>query len=418
VRAAVVGAIHKAGFVVVDVRQTDSSLQLLGPTADPQRISRTLEAGAIVQAALEGTKAKPVVHVIVFSGFSGRAVGEVSLPTLKKPVRMLEPKLAIRLRPFILKSRPALPEAVPVPAPEATQTPAAPPEPMPGGGQARTNPAAPPSGGPSRPPPPPASTAPKAGGGIEGPSAMETASAAGPSEQHPLIADLSLWLGLMHRSLSYSGSGASALNSYSLSASPSIGLQGTFYPIALATNGGLAGLGLTGRFNIEPGITSTNANGDKISTTSNTWEIGPTYRYPLEGWEISGSLIFGGQRFTLSTPASGGPTIPSVTYSYIRPEVATRIELGGVVALSLHLSYLIVTGEGDIKANYFPNATAFGLDAGLGLAWMLSHTWEIRLAGDYRGYYYTLNAQSGATYQASNATDTYLVGTLGVGCRL
>jgi hypothetical protein len=244
-----------------------------------------------------------------------------------------------------------------------------------------------------------------------------TTAAAETTGPRPLVADLGLWGGLLHRSLAYSGTGSSALNTYQLAGSPSVGLTASFYPLSFVMSGALSGLGLYGRFNDEPGITSSNSTGQKISTSSNVWEAGLSYRFPFEGWELDGSAIYGGQSFTLGN-SSGGATVPSVTYSYVRPMLGTRIELGELFALSLQASYLAVFNEGDIKANYFPQAKASGFEGLVALALRLGGTWEVRLSGDYRMYSYTLNPATGAAYVASGATDAYLTGWLGVGCRL
>jgi hypothetical protein len=64
------------------------------------------------------------------------------------------------------------------------------------------------------------------------------------------------------------------------------------------------------------------------------------------------------------------------------------------------------------QTGYFPHATAGGVDAQIGPAVALSDFFELRLNGEYRRYFFSMNPRPGEAHIAGGALDEYLCITL------
>jgi hypothetical protein len=251
--------------------------------------------------------------------------------------------------------------------------------------------------------------------------AEETLVSAQPAETHQPSAlpalDLAVGGGVMSRSLSYTDDLFHALDSYRLSAGASLEAAADFYPGALAVSGWPARIGLTGRYNLEPALASYDTAGDRLTTTSDAWELGPKVRVPFGIAELSASATWARQRFSVQIPPGAGLVVPGVAYSALRGDVGARITVFERVTLLADAAYLHVLGSGEVASQtYFPRLGVAAVEGRLGAAVRISGPFEARTWADYRRYFFSMNPRPGDPYIAGGALDEYvtLTGALAV----
>jgi hypothetical protein len=130
-------------------------------------------------------------------------------------------------------------------------------------------------------------------------------------------------------------------------------------------------------------------------------------------------------RFGVSGPAVPGEDntagIPSVKYEFARIGAGFRVGIGKkerfiVGANAAFRGVFSVGGIG--TAQWFPEAKANGMDAGLMLGYALPLGFEIRIGGDYRRYWFDLNpVPPDPPYVAGGALDQYWGASIGVAWR-
>ena len=77
------------------------------------------------------------------------------------------------------------------------------------------------------------------------------------------------------------------------------------------------------------------------------------------------------------------------------------------------VNYLLALGLGEIGAEpYFPQSSGGGFDGTLGAGYRVMENLEVRLSAQYTHYGLSFEAEEGATYVASGATDQYVGGAL------
>jgi hypothetical protein len=108
-----------------------------------------------------------------------------------------------------------------------------------------------------------------------------------------------------------------------------------------------------------------------------------------------------------------------VSYAFLRPEAGLRVWFTPAVDLDARVGFLYVTslgmGAGDIASGaLLPNATAYGIEAGLSLGVRLSGPFGLRVGGDFRQYGIAGNSTLADPVRAGGAADRYIVAWGGV----
>jgi hypothetical protein len=208
----------------------------------------------------------------------------------------------------------------------------------------------------------------------------------------------------------------SGLRNHSLPLGPALALEGVWYPLGSAVPA-LAHLGIQGGLEQAFGVQSTIPGGLTYANTVHEYEGGLRYRIPFggnQGW-ISGS---GGEHAFLFTgrnrPNGSDLNVPDTIYRYARAGVGSSVALSSRVTLGFGAGYRYVfNGAGPQFKQLFPHATVGGVDAEAALAIQIMERLQVRVAGEIRRYFSSMNSKQGDLFKAGGAIDQYL--SFGVG---
>ena len=208
----------------------------------------------------------------------------------------------------------------------------------------------------------------------------------------------------------------SNLGPYKLTPGPETGLWLEFYPAALGTSGFASNVGLFGSFNFGFGVSTTLANGTDVPTKFRDFQGGLKVRIPLGTFVPNVSVAYGQQLFEVA-PAGQPTDLPQVAYSFIHPALGTRVLLTPSVVLDGSAGYLMVldpgSGANHVRAaNFFPDATSFGFDVSVSVAFKLTGAIGVRAGADLRQYVLNMNDKSTPT--VGGAVDRYITAWGGV----
>jgi hypothetical protein len=209
------------------------------------------------------------------------------------------------------------------------------------------------------------------------------------------------------------GSGPDTLAAYSLAFAPTISADAQWFPAAPFTTSFGANIGVYGRADIGIGLFSTqnNAAGTQsvFATQANRLRVGGLLRFPIGKHEINVHVGFSTHRFSIARFAANTgtprPNIPSVDFSGARFGTGGRLRLGPI-SLELGAALLPVSDSGELSSlKYFPIATAFGIDANVGISVALVEHIHVRLGAEWTRYFLTLGLEKTASNESS---DQYL----------
>jgi hypothetical protein len=236
-----------------------------------------------------------------------------------------------------------------------------------------------------------------------------------PHEETPLPPALDVALGVrgFQRQLSYHQDLYGNFRPYDLTLAPAIVGSLAWYPAAHFTGGWLSGFGLLAEGDYAFALSSQDASGTVYPTQSFGLLGALQYRVPLGASEVSVSVGYGMQTFSVETPTTPADTgVPALEYQYVRGAVATRIALSSRVAITAHGAYLHVLGTGELSDRFFPRSNVGGVEASLGLAFKLTTSFEIRALLNGRRYFFAMNPEPGDPWVVGGAVDQYLSGSL------
>ena len=225
--------------------------------------------------------------------------------------------------------------------------------------------------------------------------------------------------GTLTRGLAYHQDLFGSLGGYTLPAGPVVEVKVAFYPIALATTAAISNLGIVGEAAHSVGLSSAIADGPSFPTNEDSWNLGLRWRFPFEPLELGASVRYGEQEFKLGEiPGNAAPPIPNYSYGFVEGRADLRLTLWRSLALMANAGYLLVVAHSIDETNtstvtdYFPRASAGGLQAGAAIGWTFFDLLEPRLGADYQRFFYSFNSQPGDAYVAGGAIDQYLTLTL------
>jgi hypothetical protein len=168
-------------------------------------------------------------------------------------------------------------------------------------------------------------------------------------------------------------------------------------------------------------LISQDTAGNKYKTSALAYSLGGKARTWFGTTEVGGQLAYAVNSFKV-TPEAGdtsAPQVAGVNYEQIRVGATTRIPLTEKAAIVGGGSYLHLLSMGQIRKEYFPNASGRGGEGYAGLAFALS--WmkglEGRITADLRRYVFSMNPQHGDDRVAGGAVDQYIGLNLGVAYR-
>jgi len=244
-----------------------------------------------------------------------------------------------------------------------------------------------------------------------------------PKEERPAAVDIELDFRLVHRNFEYKDDLRGDLRDYKLGIGPGVGTKFQYYPGAHFTAGVGAQFGIDFEWERLFNFDSTRADGVKFPTESQQFLVGLRWRYPTGRWEPSVVVDYGVHtfRFGVSGPPVNTAGIPSVKYEFARIGAGFRVGIGKkerfIVAVNAAFRGVFSVG-GIGTAQWFPEAKANGMDAGLMLGYALPLGFEIRIGGDYRRYWFDLNpVPPDPPYVAGGALDQYWGASIGVAWR-
>jgi hypothetical protein len=203
---------------------------------------------------------------------------------------------------------------------------------------------------------------------------------------------------------------------YQVIGAPMIHVAGEVYPAASTGIKVLKDIGLTGRFSMALGLSSSTADG--TASTSNTWmrfRGGLKWRF-LPGEEKGPILALVGELgmdiFSFDNAGDLAAQVPTVEYQYLRAGGEVRLPLGPV-AFELGGGYRGLLGVGE-TGNRFTNPQALAFDAMAGFVVMLPAGFEARLSADYTRVFYAFASELDDAYVAGGMVDEMLGARVGV----
>jgi hypothetical protein len=223
-------------------------------------------------------------------------------------------------------------------------------------------------------------------------------------------------VGFLNRSFTWDGRGGATLTPSSQPFAGVVAVDSAWFPGAHVTEGVGSWFGLFGQGEFAVGLASKLANSQAIFAQSATrLRFGGIVRFPVG--ERSSVFIHGGygrHGFSTSTVAvnasAARPTAPDVLFEGPRGGVGARIGLGATAEMELIAGGQYVMGLGELgSAAWFPDSSAFAVDAGLGFSFRVVEHVRLRLNGQWQGTFVTLG---GGTIRANNASEQYLSGAV------
>ena len=253
-------------------------------------------------------------------------------------------------------------------------------------------------------PPPPAPEPAKA----EAPPPPKKAAEALP-KQYVLAVDLGAFF--TSRDLAYTNLASSAtILGYqaTIIAGPYVGLE--FFPLAFATDGLAAGLGIVADYGISIGLKSTLPPPDTSQTVASTlsmlragleWRIRPFSDYEFAFTPV---VAYEAQKFTTSSPPPG---LPDTNLSGVEVALDLEFPVGSVFTILAGGGYVKWLQTGDLVGpSYFPSGSAYAIEADAGLDVRIWGPLSIRGLAVYSATQYSFSGSPTAT----GAQDRYLGG--------
>jgi hypothetical protein len=245
--------------------------------------------------------------------------------------------------------------------------------------------------------------------------------------RRPAAVDIELDFRLVNRNFTYNDDLRGDLRDYRLKIGPGVGTKLQYFPGAHFTAGVGAQFGIDFAWEYLFNFDSERADGEKFPTESQQFLVGLRWRYPTGRWEPFLVADYGVHKFQFGVSGPAVPNedntagIPGVKYEFVRIGGGVRVEIGKKerFILAMDAAFRGVFSLGGIGTSvWFPEAKAGGMDATLMLGYALPKGFEIRIAGDYRRYWFDLNpVPPDPPYVAGGALDQYWGASLGVAWR-
>lgn len=227
---------------------------------------------------------------------------------------------------------------------------------------------------------------------------------------------LGVGVGGFNRSFSWAGNPSPSLATANQPFSGDISVDASWYPGAHFTSNFLGNLGayFSGDFGV--GMVS-RVQESRFAHSASRLRFGALVRLPIgDRFAPYAHIGYARQELTTSLNAvndgSARPNIPDVLFNGFRVGVGLRLRIVGTVELDALGGFQTVAGKGELgSARYFPQATAFAIDAGGGVSFGLAQSLRLRMGAEWQRYFITLNAADDSTFFARTAADQYITAT-------
>jgi len=240
----------------------------------------------------------------------------------------------------------------------------------------------------------------------------------------PVALELSAGPRLVHRTFDFhdplSDHNPTALKPYSyvLPAGPAPFVDLAFYPLAFATRGFLANIGLIGRYEKLIGTKTSAPDGataQGFATYGQQLEVGARVRLPLGAHEIGVGASYGKQAFHVSANDPGpsaGSTVPNVDYTFIGAGVDARLRLHPI-ELGAHVGTRFVSKTGALAEQWFNTTKTSSIAAGVSVAYQITPIFGVVAGADLLRYAFNFNpVDTSSLVVAGGAVDQYISGFL------
>jgi hypothetical protein len=396
---------------VADVLEDSPELTLVDVTAAAAADTKTACAEAGSSLLLRGqTHRKAEVRLTILDCASGEPVDSFTLRLASRS--KLRAAINKHVHSWLTAPRPA-----PVSAPPAAAPAAEAPPPVAAAEPVASTPDVPVAVAPAQPPAPPVPSAPSRGSvdvvaRSDDATTVETSVSASSQAPRRTFLEVSAGGGTVSRWLSYNQDLFNAMSTYSLNVGPLIAGTLEAYPFAALGSGPLSHVGIVGQIQHSVGVSSGSTTGTSFPTTEAQYSGGLRARFWPGASEIGVTAGGGVEGFDVA--ASGGltPTLPNYDYTFVSASADARVPLGSAVSILARGGYMQVLSNSLAQTGYFPRATAAGVDGQLGPAVALTDLIELRLMGEYRRYFFSMNPKPGDPHVAGGALDQYAVVTL------
>jgi hypothetical protein len=221
----------------------------------------------------------------------------------------------------------------------------------------------------------------------------------------------------LSRNLTYNDQVSPGLRQYQLPMGPAVVANIAFYPLALASSGPAAGIGIVADIeqsvatSSQLGADATFPSGATFPTSTHEFSGGIRYRIPVGTAQI-GVAVTGGEHAFWFVSGSGADRsqleIPNTAYQFVRGGVDARVAVTPEFSVGAGAGYRYVLNQAGPVNQDFPHLTVAGVDAGVRAAYAFTSNIEARLLADVRRYFYDMHSIRGDTLIAGGAVDQYL----------
>lgn len=239
-------------------------------------------------------------------------------------------------------------------------------------------------------------------------------------KRKPTFLVIDLGVEVLNRSLQYTGVATSTLRRYDLALFGQLDLGAEFYPLALVRDDLLAGLGVELGLGIAPWLQSRLASiPDAFPTSATRIDAGVRFNIaPIKNFALTITPYLGVRTQSFTVAALGDVRInglPNIAFVGLRAGVALDVPVvADLVDVFGRFGIIPVFGSGEIiSPAFFPNGSAFGLEANAGVGVRVLPFLQFRGSFEVARYGLTFNTQPTDTYVAAGAADTYLGGKIG-----
>lgn len=223
-------------------------------------------------------------------------------------------------------------------------------------------------------------------------------------------------VGGFNRSFAWAGNPSPSLATANQPFSGDISFDASWYPGAHFTSNFLSGLGLYASGDFGVGMVS-RVQESRFAHSASRLRFGALVRLSLgDRFSAFAHVGYARQELTTSLNAvndgSARPNIPDVLFNGFRTGLGLRVRLFGTFEIDALGGFQTVAGKGELGSpRYFPNATAFAVDAGGGLSIEVASHLRLRAGAEWQRYFITLNAADDSTFFARTAADQYITAT-------
>lgn len=278
-------------------------------------------------------------------------------------------------------------------------------------------PRAPSASAATTPAPAPPADGPAATAAAAPPPAPGRRPADGAAPERPPVVAVELGVLVTTRDLSYSGTGTSGptLMKFSAGAIAAPALRVELTPLAGA-DGWYAGATVFGAYARSVGLQTEDATPARTrrDTTLSALDLGAGLRLRPMPSSRATLLAWAAYRASSVKVSPGGaiPGLPDTDLAGPAAGLELEAPLAPRVALLVGAGYTRWLRARALVGGYFPDGSAWALDASVGLSLALTRRFSLRLTGAWERTSFTLSGAS--AYQATGATESYLGGRAGI----